>query len=282
MALFATQFQFCSSSDDDDAPAGSELEQKYFTIENAVYNPGNFPAATLSETLNGVDMSTQVMNGAMNFITVVTDQQIQKFFVGVQGAPGYYEYTASAATRAGNLNSYTIPMMMSQSYRGTSTLMLSGQLQGGGVTAPIQKQMFYIETKELTYGLDVDSNADCDIDGINKENIYLPAELVESGTYKVVVDMYENCNKEISTSWSIIARYQGEPVRVTSGKNPASGVYPVGAGSDDMTTVMTFTIDQNTTRGVRHLSFDEFEPIPLSDMDMMKLEGAEFRKQFKK
>ena len=130
--------------------------------------------------------------------------------------------------------------------------------------------------------MDVDSNADCDIDGINKENIYLPAELVESGTYKVVVDMYENCNKEISTSWSIIARYQGEPVRVTSGKNPASGVYPVGAGSDDMTTVMTFTIDQNTTRGVRHLSFDEFEPIPLSDMDMMKLEGAEFRKQFKK
>lgn len=325
MALFATQFQFCSSSDDDDAPAaGSELEQKYFTIENAVYNPGNFPAATMSETLNGVDMSTQVMNGAMNFITVVTDQQIQKFFVGVQGAPGYYEYTASAATRAGNLNSYTIPMMMSQSYRGTSTLMLSGQLQGGGVTAPIQKQMFYIETmpgaievklafsnskdvdlhlytpsgehiyyghrggtktingEEVSYGLDIDSNAGCNIDGKNKENIYLPAELVESGTYKVVVDMYKNCDKETSTSWSIIARYQGEPVRVTSGTNPASGVYPVGAGDGDMTTVMTFTIDGATTRGVRHLSFDSFEPIPLSDMDMMKMEEAEFEKQFKK
>ncbi len=325
MALFATQFQFCSSSDDDDSQGGNELQQKYFTIDNAVYNGGEFPAATMTETLDGVDVSSQVMNGAMNYITITTAQSIEKFFVGIQGTPGYYEYSASrAATRAGGLNSYTIPMMMSQSYTGTSTLLLSGQLSGGGVTAPIQKQMFYIETmpgaievklafsnskdvdlhlytpggehiyyghrggtktingEEVSYGLDIDSNAGCRIDGKNKENIYLPAELVESGTYKVVVDMYKNCDKETSTSWSVVARYQGEPVRVTSGTNPASGVYPVGAGNGDMTTVMTFTIDGATTRGIRHLSFDSFEPIPLSDMDMMKLEEAEFEKQFKK
>ena len=140
MALFATQFQFCSSSDDDDSQGGNELQQKYFTIDNAVYNGGEFPAATMTETLDGVDVSSQVMNGAMNYITITTAQSIEKFFVGIQGTPGYYEYAASrAATRAGGLNSYTIPMMMSQSYTGTSTLLLSGQLSGGGVTAPIQK-----------------------------------------------------------------------------------------------------------------------------------------------
>ena len=94
MALFATQFQFCSSSDDDDSQGGNELQQKYFTIDNAVYNGGEFPAATMTETLDGVDVSSQVMNGAMNFITITTAQSIEKFFVGIQGTPGYYEYAA--------------------------------------------------------------------------------------------------------------------------------------------------------------------------------------------
>jgi hypothetical protein len=35
------------------------------------------------------------------------------------------------------------------------------------------------------WGLDLDSNPACDIDGINNENIYYPAEYIQSGKYEV-------------------------------------------------------------------------------------------------
>lgn len=329
MALFAIQFQSCSS--EDEIVSTSELEKNYLSIENAVYNKGVFPEATTEETLDGIDMSTQVMNGAMNYISIITEKNIQKFFIGVKGVPGFWEYSpTSATTRTSNAcNTYVIPVMMSQSYTGNSTIVLSGQLDNGEVTAPVENEVFYIETmpgeievklafsnskdvdlhlytpsgehiyysnrggtyttedgEEVTYGLDIDSNAGCHIDNVNKENIYIPSELVQSGTYTVVVDMYENCDPSIPTSWSIVARYQGELITPKSGVNPASGVYTTGAGNGDMTRVMTFTIDEDAAPSsaarARRFMPKSFKPTPLTDMDEMKKEEAEYRIQFTK
>lgn len=142
-----------------------------------------------------------------------------------------------------------------------------------------------VETEDgttVTYGLDKDSNAGCNIDGLNNENIYIPAELIQAGTYTVVVDMFANCNTSIATSWAIAARYKGELVSNEMGANPVSGVYPVGAGNGDMTQVMTFTINDGTRAvGAKRIKANSFKPIPLSDMDEMKKEEAEFMRQYK-
>lgn len=322
VALFAIQFTSCSRDDE-----VSDLEKYYFSIENAVYNKGKFPSATTEVTIDGIDMSSQVMNGAMNYISVVTEKNIQKFFIGVKGVKGFWEYISSTMNDNSTDNTYIIPVMMSQLYTGNATIILSGLLDNGEVTTPVEKDVFYIETmpgaievklafsnnkdvdlhlytpsgehiyygnrggtymtdegEEVTYGLDIDSNPGCYIDSVNKENIYIPSELIQSGTYTVVVDMYENCDPSIPTSWSIVARYQGDLITPTSGVNPASGVYPAGAGNGDMTRVMTFTIDEKKlTRsvGAKHFLPNSFKPIPLTDTDKMKMEETEFRKSLK-
>lgn len=316
MAFFAIQIQSCSSDDDGGAPVNT-LETNYLTIENAVFNDQDFPEATLEETLDGVDMSSQVMNGAMNYISVVTEKEIQKFFIGVKGVDGYWEMDASTTiTRATQYNTYVIPVMISQNYFGNSVIQVSGMLTDGSITLPIEKEMEYIETKlgdlevklafsnckdvdlhlytpseehiyyghkggtyytedgdTITYGLDIDSNAGCRIDSINKENIYIPQELIEAGTYKVVVNMYSNCDRTIPTSWSVVVRYKGELIATSTGENPATGVYPVGAGNGDHTEAMTFVIEEPEVRGARRSRIipESFEPIPMTDMDMMKL-----------
>jgi len=314
------------SNDDDHADKTSELEKSYLTIENAVYVNDEFPSSTTDEPLEGIDMSSQVMNGAMNYITVVTEKKIQKFYIGVKGVKGYWEYvpTENEASSDSEYYTYVIPVMMSQTYNGNSVIMISGVLDNGEVSLPVENEIFYIETmpgaievklafsnskdvdlhvftpsgehifygarggtvededgNEISYGLDVDSNAGCDIDNINKENIYIPAELVENGTYTVVVDMYDNCDTSIPTSWSIVARYQEEVITPMTGKNPASGVYPVGAGNGDMTQVMTFTIDDGNRTKARKIKRNTFKPAPLSIKDEMKLEEAEFMKSIK-
>lgn len=323
LSVLALVFAIQACSKDSDEPAVSELEKNYFSIENAVYNSGAFPEATVSESIEGVDMSDQVMNGAMNYITVITPQTIQKFFVGIKGVPGYWEYTPDAAQISGRASdeeymTYVIPIMMSLSYTGNATILLSGELPGGDITPTTENDIFYIETmpgaievklsfsnskdidlhlytpegehifyghrggeyhdeqtgNTLSYGLDIDSNAGCNIDNVNKENIYIPQELVTDGTYTVVVDMYMNCREEISTNWSITAWYENQLIIPDSGSNPASGRYPAGAGNGDMTQVMTFTIDNTLPlgRGCGIKDLWIFKPKGVSEIDQMKLD----------
>lgn len=50
---------------------------------------------------------------------------------------------------------------------------------------------------------------------------------------------------DLPTSWSVIARYNGEYIRTTSGNNPANGVFEIGAPSsyeENLLDVMTFKI----------------------------------------
>lgn len=326
------QMQSCSSDDKTPEPASNPLETKYISIKNAVYNDGSMPEQTTDEKLNGVTMSGKVMNGAMNYVTVVTEQNVDKFYISIKNVNGYYEYDPKADSdegtvegRAMGYNTYVIPVMMSNEYTGKSTIMISGRLENGKVTTPVSTELERIETKSgaleiklafnnekdvdlhlytpsgehiyyghrggtiqvtedsvATYGLDIDSNAGCNIDGINKENIYLPAEKVENGTYKVVVNMYNNCDRTIATNWSIIARYKDNLITPTSGSNPASGIYPIDFYRGDFTEVMTFTITDAPNSSTNALRRIRITPTPQSDMDIMKMEEESFMQNLSK
>lgn len=102
-------------------------------------------------------------------------------------------------------------------------------------------------------GLDLDSNAGCGIDNVNKENIYFPADCIQKGTYEVWVDMWSNCDPSIATDWTVRVNYKGMMIVPDSnygmGVNPASGTFPVDTPSnhsniDNMVKVMSFTINE--------------------------------------
>lgn len=303
-------------------PSSNKLEDDYITVEGANYVDQDMPASTTTQTINGFEMSSQVMNGAMNYISVNTTQSISKFFLGIKGVPGYLEYTPT--NTGGSTNSYLIPVMISPNYTGDATMVVKARLTNGDVTSSVETTMSYIDTKpgaievklafsnskdvdlhlytpsgehiyfahrggtyttpsgeQITYGLDVDSNAGCHIDNINKENIYIPAELVESGTYRVVVNMYSNCNPSTATNWSIVTRYKGDIITPLSGSNPASGVYPVRSGDGDNTEVMTFKITDrqlmkgnNITSGSDRYTW-KFTPVVPSWTDLEKMEAEQ-------
>lgn len=127
------------------------------------------------------------------------------------------------------------------------------------------------EEETIEVGLDHDSNAACHIDGLNNENIFIPESLIEDGEYRVVVDMFSNCQPSISTNWALVVRYKGEIITPSFGSNPTSGVYEAHCGNDDMTTVMRFTIN----RGSRTISdnWTKVKPYPLSESARLKLEN---------
>lgn len=105
-----------------------------------------------------------------------------------------------------------------------------------------------------TIGLDVDSNAGCDIDNINSENIFFKSGYMQKGKYQVWVNMYENCEPSIATDYIIKATYKGYAINPTFGTNPSSGTFEINAPSNDIDDeltgarkIMEFTINEGIT-----------------------------------
>lgn len=67
--------------------------------------------------------------------------------------------------------------------------------------------------------LDLDSNAGCYIDGVNNENITYndSTAVVVAGTYKVYVDLWENCDPTIATNYVVTVFYGGNLIASRSG-----------------------------------------------------------------
>ena len=139
---------------------------------------------------------------------------------------------------------------------------------------------FYDEDGEtVEFGLDHDSNADCRLDYLNNENIFIPEAAVQAGTYKVVVDMYRNCDRTVATNWSVVARFKGNLLNNTYGqrRNPVSGTYEVNAGNGDMTQVMEFTITESQLRArTRSVKSSEIKFRPSDEAAILKYEEAQW------
>lgn len=142
-----------------------------------------------------------------------------------------------------------------------------------------------INGQTVRYGLDVDSNPNCNIDNINCENITFPEELLENGTYEVRVNMYKNCDPSIPTAWTCVTRRGGQLVtnQITEYGNPASGVYPVGQPSSDNTLVMRFNVERVASApGLAPKLIIKPLPLDASAIEKMKMEEEQMNQEMNK
>ena len=279
----------------------SDLETYFFSVVDATYEPGAFPEATIPETIEGLYLNEHAIAGGMGQIEVTTTKTYTKFFIGAEGAPGYFQFIPTPVGEGGEGGGgltgndiYKIALMYSTLLTDNIVVLIAAEDENGDITTAIRitiifewthvttdgdinVNLFFSNEKDVdlylvmpdgttiyygnrggtyvneegetvAWGLDLDSNPGCNIDGIKNENIFIPAVLVQNGEYTVKVDMYSNCDPSIATDWYIQARYQGELVtnvidnELYAGKNPVSGTYPVGAPNRDMTPVLKFIV----------------------------------------
>lgn len=118
--------------------------------------------------------------------------------------------------------------------------------------------------------LDLDSNPQCYIDGINNENItYGDSAYVAPGTYKVYVDMYQNCDETIPTNYMVTVNFGGQLIA------SRSGIFGIGAESTynpidsayvaNTEPFLTFDIPDVGQKRIK-----TFSPAPLTESAMEK------------
>lgn len=316
-------FNSCGSDKDEvivpNVPSVPDLEQNYFSIQDASYSAGDIPTATTTETITGVTMNNQGMANGANFVQIASTTVYEEFYIGVEGVDGYWRYVPENVTSRADdtYHRYIIPFVYSENFGRDINVIISGKDGEGKIYDKIQLPVKFVESQSgdlninltfsnekdvdlylilpdettiyygnkggsyeledgdiITYGLDHDSNAGCNIDGLKNENIFLPTQLIQSGTYTVLVDMYRNCDRNIATDWMVVVRYKGSliPNELEGYGNPASGTYPIGAIERDMTPIMKFTLS-GTRTSLSPVKLDTFKPFELTEMDWMKMHG---------
>ncbi len=311
LALALTILVLPSCSNDDDASSSvSEFEKNYFSIDDGTFVNENLPETTLNQEISGISTNDQALSGGMNYITIISEKAYRRFYIAVQGQQGYWVYVPQNVVIEGGVYTYIIVVRYSVDYKYNCVLLVGGEDDEGYVRKPKPMPVNYVTSKSgdlninLTFsnekdvdlhlwtpsgkhiwyydrgtsyfGLDHDSNAGCDIDGLNNENIYIPSEYVEDGIYTVGVALYQNCNRSISTRWSIVARYKGDVIKPTSGRNPVSGIYEIGAYSegDAAVNVMTFEIRNSGNSSPNRIKANSLSKYVPSVIDEMKHEEA--------
>ena len=313
---------------------------QYFTVEGGTFVEGTMPAASAGATaLENVAMNDRALASGANFINISTSQAIQSFLVGIQGVPGYVQipavaravqsYSLPVVYGAGYHSDITV-IVEGVTTDGHVTLPFSQVVRFVESAAgdlhinltfdnakdidlhlimPDGHRIYYADrtittgegAAQVSGGLDHDSNAACNIDNLNNENIVLPAALIAPGKYKVQINMWSNCDASVFTQWTVTARMNGAFIQnemtlptaaqnqqriqdkdtdINSSyatKNPVSGTYPVGSpscGDGGYSTVMEFTIGGAAAPELRYI----YKP---TDMDQMKMEEAAWKRNAK-
>lgn len=97
------------------------------------------------------------------------------------------------------------------------------------VVDPLGEEIYYKSKKSISGGvLDLDSNAGCNIDNINNENITWPKGKAPKGTYKVLVDFYEACSN-LGAKYTVTTNVCGK-TRTYNGQFTASQADKGGKG----------------------------------------------------
>ena len=142
----------------------------------------------------------------------------------------------------------------------------------GEVTSFYDRHIYYGNHWSANGGeLDLDSNPGCYLDYVNNENITYndSTAYVAPGTYKVYVDLFENCDPEVATNYVVTVFYGGNLIASRSGifdigaestYNPISAEYV--AANDPF---LTFTIGDHGQKKVK-----TFEPAPMTQSAIEK------------
>ena len=225
------------------------------------------PAAGSGPTLT-LSTNGSVIPGGSALVSLTGDQQFTTVIVSVVGTTGYYRLTLPTASLTAELL-----VSLAQSLTGTSLNWQFGAGTGAAVgpytttpadivtvgTGDVQvtlswntvadvdlhvvdpsgEEIYYFHPQAASGGeLDLDSNAGCESDGPRNENITWPTNGAPSGTYRVLVDYWDNCTAT-STDYSVTVNVKGQSPQTFTGNFTGEGDQG-GAGAG--VPITTFTV----------------------------------------
>lgn len=283
LTCFALALLSCSSDDDSSSnDTTSTFEESYFTVEEGEFKSGSLPESNSTDlSITSVQGNSTILPGGSNNISIAAEGNPTHTLIGIEGQSGYYQlpYEESLGRSLSSSVTYDIvQILIGQGANTDFTLVIAVIDEDGNVSEYVYLVVTIIDagtgilqvncswnqendvdlhlkepngeviyfgnsTSENGGMLDVDSNAACNIDGINSENIfYEDGSIVEAGEYEVMVDLWSNCEISPNTNYTVTIYYDGQLISVTEGSNPYNDVFTPEDDFNEPLSVAKFTI----------------------------------------
>jgi DNA/RNA endonuclease YhcR with UshA esterase domain len=282
------------------------LKASYFTVENGIFNSGNIPDPSQSQSapvISSVYGNRSILEGGSNPISIQTSSSVKEVIIGVQDIQGYY--VMPATTTQGSI---LIVLLFSQSLEKDSFVIVLALRDANGLVSdhviievtkieagtgklqvscswdrPNDVDLHLVEPKgeEICFDndisanggkLDVDSNPDCVLDNINSENItYDSNAIIESGTYIVKVALYSDCYVTSNTNFVVSTLYNGKLITPALGSNPCNGVFHPEdvdrGGTGHGRQIMTFSVSPSKSETPKEKRIKFVYPKPIREKE---------------
>lgn len=207
--------------------------------------PGPQPSGTTGPTVAVAGISSAV-NGGSTQASLDGSGTFQRVVIGIEGVDGYYDLVLPSGTTLEDVVLGLSPSLGARQLRmryavegpdglgpfssqtvriirvGTGDVQVNISWSGASdvdlyVTDPSDETVYFGNRDAASGGgLDLDSNAACNIDGKNAENIVWPANQAPRGTYKVVVRYFDDCGVA-QTDWVVTVLAKGQAPQTFTG-----------------------------------------------------------------
>lgn len=143
----------------------------YFQIGNAVFHEGVIPSGTCGGALE-VYMNNMVLAGGTNIATIYSGTQYDKFYVGINGVDGYYEYVPETIHQEDDWYVYSIPLEYSMDYQSDIEIQISAS-KGDCVSSVFTQEIKFVKSQEgaLNVILTFDNAKDIDLHVVTPSGI---------------------------------------------------------------------------------------------------------------
>ncbi|MDE7411355.1 MAG: hypothetical protein K2M94_04875 [Paramuribaculum sp.] len=174
MFLVITTFISCSDDSNEEPQVTMDLKKEFsdnfFSVGNGLFSEEKMPSGNPNgEPIYGLDLNDKALSGGMNFITIQTPQNFDKFMIGVKGEKGFWTVDAnssvkSSSSRAG-LSTYVIPLNFGIGYNTTIIIIIIAIDNDGNVTQPTEEEIGFVESKsgDLNVNLTFSNAKDVDL-----------------------------------------------------------------------------------------------------------------------
>ena len=227
--LVLTALIFVSCKKDDEV---TPTINKYFSVENASLIKKAMPEATVDDEIEVVMNSKVIPGGSNQDIDLGEDARGFTVLVAVEDENGDISKIWETSVELLVVGTGALQVSLSFDNAKDVDLHLIEPEYNDEYGDPVSfsDRHIYYSNKVAYYSggeLDLDSNPGCSIDNINNENITYSSDnsFIAPGTYKVYVDLFENCDYEIATNYVVTVFYGG--VLIAS----KAGVFEIGAES---------------------------------------------------
>ena len=240
------------------------------TQVTAAYHTGTAPSGTSGPQAATAAQSTPLVGQPLRII-VSGSGSFSTIYISIGGADGYWQLDLPSSVTAAALilqlaatppqGSFDLRTALGASGSAgpaASNTISTSDLAHADVAAvvswsvpsdvdlhvldPNGYEVYFGQTSSPEGGkLDIDSNAACDIDNVDREIISWPQGTAPHGTYKVWVEYFDDC-QVTSTPWTLTvsAKGSGGVLTTVSGGNKTGTFSGVGNGQPSDTVTFTF------------------------------------------